>query len=99
MYTLDEVQKAISAECERIENLLLDKNRKYGNSAVEPVRIFSKASAEEQIKVRMDDKIKRLMSDQIDDDEDPIFDLVGYGILLMVSRRLAKKHEPMAQKN
>lgn len=40
--------------------LLLDKNAAYGDSALEPLRIFSQASASEQLKVRLDDKISRL---------------------------------------
>ena len=49
------VQFKISTICDEIKNLLLEKNAKYGNSALDPVRIFSRASAEEQILVRIDD--------------------------------------------
>jgi hypothetical protein len=37
--------------------MLLSKNASYGNSALEPVRIFSKADPVEQLKVRLDDKV------------------------------------------
>ncbi len=72
-----------------IGNLLREKNRKYGDSALSPRRIFSKASAIEQINVRLDDKLSRLMSDQMDDTEDVELDLVGYIIL----KRIAKLRE------
>jgi len=64
--------------------MLISKNKKYGNSALEPKRIFSKASAEEQLLVRIDDKLSR-MSNQ-DEDEDVIEDLLGYLVLLKIAR-------------
>ena len=65
--------------------MLVSKNKKYGNSALNPKRIFSKADAKEQIKVRIDDKLSR-MSNQ-DDDEDVIMDLMGYLVLLRISEK------------
>jgi len=53
-------QELISAECREVERLLLAKNAAYGNSALQPVRIFSKADAVEQLRVRIDDKLSRL---------------------------------------
>ena len=67
--------------------MLLDKNRRYGDSALNPVRIFSKATSSEQILVRLDDKLSRLRSSQLDDDEDVINDLIGYLILLKISKQ------------
>ena len=40
--------------------LLLAKNDAYGNSALDPVRIFSRADPIEQLNVRLDDKLSRL---------------------------------------
>jgi hypothetical protein len=45
-------QQDIASTCDEIKELLLSKNRKYGDSALNPVRIFSQASTIEQIKVR-----------------------------------------------
>ena len=39
---------------------LLYKNQQYGDSALNPSRIFSKASAVEQLLVRIDDKLNRI---------------------------------------
>lgn len=89
MSGLTEAQRFIVEECDRIKEMLLDKNRKYGNSALEPVRIFSKASPREQIRVRLDDKLSRIRNRQNDDDEDPEDDLIGYLILDKVAHRLA----------
>ena len=79
-------QNLIIKKCDEIKELLLEKNRKYGNSALEPIRIFSKADSIEQIKVRIDDKLNRLLSGQMDEDEDVCLDLIGYLILLMIAK-------------
>ena len=38
-----------------ITEMLIAKNQKYGNSAIEPLGIFSDLSPEEGLKVRIDD--------------------------------------------
>ena len=80
----------IRDECKQIAEALIEKNRKYGDSAINPVRIFSKADPAEQINVRLDDKISRIMSGQADEDEDVEFDLIGYLILKRVQRRMSE---------
>ena len=87
------VQKLIKEVCDDLAKMLIEKNRKYGNSALNPVRIFSKADPVEQIKVRMDDKLSRIQSAQGDDDEDPKHDLMGYLILEEVGKRLKMEKE------
>lgn len=77
----------ISAECDAIKSMLLEKNRKYGNSALEPQRIASRASPEEQILVRIDDKLSRWKTSAPGDDEDIVGDLIGYLIMLRVARQ------------
>jgi len=68
-----------------IEKMLIEKNAKYGNSAIEPLGVFSKLSPEEGIKVRIDDKLKRIKNGSLDrDDEDVINDLIGYLVLLKI---------------
>ena len=81
-------QQAIVDVCDQIKSMLLEKNRKYGNSALQPMRVFSKADAEEQMLVRMDDKLSRIKNRQDDDDEDPFMDLAGYLVLFMANRKL-----------
>jgi hypothetical protein len=89
--TLTESQRLITEECNDILEMLLDKNRKYGDSALNPSRIFSRANALEQINVRIDDKLSRVASAQDDDDEDVDLDLIGYLVLRRVARRLQAK--------
>lgn len=77
----------IAEICDELKAMLLEKNRLYGNSALNPIRAFSKADRKEQLNVRIDDKISRLISGQLDDKEDVIKDLIGYLILLLVAQR------------
>ena len=81
--TQDKIKETIA----EVQELLLQKNEQYGNSALEPKRIFANGSAEELIRVRIDDKLNRLMQgdDSIETDEDVIKDLIGYLVLLLMS--------------
>lgn len=72
-----------------VKGLLLDKNRKYGNAALEPLGIFAKGNSSSLINVRIDDKLNRIKNQQDDEDEDAELDLLGYLIL----KRIAKKME------
>lgn len=79
--------------CTTIQDMLLDKNRRYGNSALAPVRICSKADAREQLLVRIDDKLNRLINLGLE--EDTLKDLAGYVILLLI--RLDDERSQRAQ--
>lgn len=87
---MTEHQLLIVDECDRIKEMLLEKNRAYGSSALEPMRIFSKAPTDEQINVRIDDKLSRLARGSAAG-EDVEFDLVGYIVLKRVLRRMNAK--------
>lgn len=84
---VDYAEGKIEEKCENLKQFLKEKNRKYGNSALEGVGIFSNndSDASSFIRLSIDHKLKRLKSDQLDDDEDVIKDLIGYLILLMVA--------------
>ena len=83
--TLD-TQLKIAEVCDNIKSLLLEKNIKYGDSALNPIRILSKSSPTEQILVRIDDKLNRIKQGNIlEDDEDVVSDLIGYFVLLKIS--------------
>tara|TARA_B100000131_G_scaffold311829_1_gene345151 strand:+ start:2418 stop:2780 length:363 start_codon:yes stop_codon:yes gene_type:complete len=80
--TADKIKIAIKD----IENLLLTKNDQYGDSVFSPIRIFSKVDQNEQIRVRIDDKLNRLVhgNDSIEQDIDIVQDLIGYLVLLYI---------------
>ena len=85
MNEVTQSQCDIASICDQLKELLLEKNRKYGDSALNPVRVFSKASPIEQIRVRLDDKLSRLRNQQDDEDEDVLTDLIGYIVLYKVA--------------
>ena len=93
--TMNETEQKISVICDDIKELLIHKNRKYGNSALEPNRIFSKCSATEQLLVRIDDKLNRIMKGAglLATDEDVVNDLIGYLVLLKISMESDKHNE------
>jgi len=81
-----ESQIKIAQVCDDIKALLLEKNTKYGDSALNPVRVMSQASPVEQILVRIDDKLSRIKHGNIlEDDEDVVSDLIGYFVLLKIA--------------
>lgn len=77
----EKFDKAIDNILSQVSNMLKEKNRKYGNSIIKPVRIFSKASVGEQIRVRIDDKLSRLVRGDGNNTEDTRMDLIGYLII------------------
>lgn len=83
-----DTQHLIAKECIHIARVLLEKNRKYGDSALKPIRAFSKSGADEQLRVRLDDKLTRLINRAKDEDEDVELDFIGYLILLRIWRQL-----------
>ena len=86
----NKTEATICNVCEDVADFLIEKNRQYGDSAINPVRVFSGASDIEQINVRMDDKLSRIRTSKPEDQEDARLDLVGYLILDMVKKRLSE---------
>lgn len=68
-----------------IENILISKNKAYGDAALNPIRAFSKASRIEQLNVRIDDKISRIQRGTDFEDEDTVRDLIGYLVLRLIA--------------
>ena len=80
----------IRAVCDDLKDMLVSKNARYGDSALDPVRVFSRADPVEQIKVRLDDKLSRLSRGagmDASDGEDVVNDLMGYLVLLKIALR------------
>lgn len=80
-------KQLLEDELNDIKKLLLFKNERYGNSALEPLRVFSKDSPLAQLEVRIDDKLSRIANQSAGEDEDAVLDLIGYLLIY----RLAKK--------
>jgi hypothetical protein len=85
MHYLSEFEVELDKVLQELKEVLIQKNKAYGDAALNPVRIFSKADAVEQIKVRLDDKISRLARGK-EAGEDVYLDLMGYLILLRIAQ-------------
>ena len=88
-----ETQFTIGQVCDEIKEMLIAKNKSYGDSAIDPIRIFSKADNTEQIKIRIDDKLSRISRGTEFYGDNDIDDLVGYLILLKIARELNNVNE------
>ena len=76
----------IKLKCQEVEDLLIQKNDAYGDSALNPVGIFSSLKASEAIRIRLDDKLKRIANVGLNDEtEDTLLDCAGYMVLLMIA--------------
>jgi len=82
-----QTQEDIRRVTKEIGEFLVEKNKAYGDSALEPVRVFSRADAVEQLLVRIDDKLSRFMRGHEFPGDNDIDDLIGYLILLKVAQR------------
>jgi len=84
---MQDSQQQIANICDKVKDLLLARNLKYGDSALSPIRVLSKSSPIEQILVRIDDKLNRLKQGNglLESDEDVVIDLIGYFVLLRVA--------------
>ena len=81
-----EAGKEIFDACHEIAHMLINKNISYGNSALDPVRVFSKTGPREQLYVRIDDKLNRLMKGTEYPGDNDIDDLIGYLVLLKIAK-------------
>ena len=81
-----ETEESIDRVVSEIKQMLIAKNRAYGDSALEPVRVFSKAENIEQLYVRIDDKLSRVKRGHEYPGDDTISDLIGYLVLLLIAK-------------
>jgi hypothetical protein len=84
----EKTQAKISEVCDEVKSMLIAKNKSYGDSALNPVRIFSTSNNVEQLHVRVDDKLSRISRGGSFVGDNDIDDLIGYLILLKIAREL-----------
>lgn len=89
----DLFKKELQVVLNQIGSMLEQKNAAYGDSALNPVRIFSKADPLEQLKVRIDDKLSRLARGAAAG-EDVIHDLLGYLVIYRMQMNRLKPYDP-----
>lgn len=84
----DETKRLIAEAGIRLACLLIQKNARYGNSALEPIAVFARdITPAQRLAVRMDDKVNRIvhgLGTNGGDAEDPRVDLAGYLLLDIV---------------
>lgn len=79
-------EQEIIKQCEEVKQLLLEKNKAYGDSALSGVKIFSRLDSIQGIMIRIDDKLSRIKNRGITSEtEDTVMDLIGYLILLRIA--------------
>ncbi len=83
---LTQTQQGIMQVFNSMKDVVIEKNRRYGDAALAPKQIFSKLDAGEGIKVRIDDKISRIMNNGGAIRKNDVADLMGYLALLSVSQ-------------
>jgi hypothetical protein len=86
----EKFKELLANELDEIFEMLVSKNKAYGNSALEPIRAHSKSDPIEQLNVRMDDKLSRLVRGEAAG-EDASMDYVGYYFLKKVAEKVQKK--------
>lgn len=87
-----EFQHDLQQVLDMIRQFLTEKNRKYGDAALNPNQTFSTASPIELINVRLDDKLSRVKNRQNDEDEDPELDIIGYLLLKQIVKMRAMQN-------
>lgn len=81
---MNETQEKIITICDAIKDILLYKNQKYGNSALEPLCIFNKSKIINSIFIRLDDKLSRIKNCKDEDYKiNDLVDIIGYLVLLL----------------
>jgi hypothetical protein len=98
--TIDKV--SIAKECVLLSDLLIKKNRDYGNSVQEQFEEYGLTS----ILIRLDDKLRRLKNllsnPQLVKDEsvlDTMNDLAGYAVLGSLCLQIDKEKNPVLNKH
>ena len=82
MNTEDDINRV----CNATRDLLLKKNRAYGDSALTPISIFGTGNPIVSIGARMDDKLARLKTLGVGAQTiDTLYDLHGYLTLLLIA--------------
>ena len=90
-----ETQKKITDITDKVRDMLIAKNKAYGNSALEPINIFSKGGSAQSLCARIDDKLARIKNVGLNDaTEDTLFDLCGYLVLLIIATEEEEKAKP-----
>lgn len=85
---LTDTQNKIVNYCSKISEILIYKNKMYGNSALVPKGIFYKGNAQDSILIRLDDKLGRIINNNGELRVNDIVDIIGYLVLLLIAKNV-----------
>lgn len=77
-------QTKIDILFKNFSEFLIEKNKRYGDSALYPINVFSKQDSDSQICNRLDDKLSRIQNSE-ELRKNDICDTFGYLTLLMIN--------------
>jgi hypothetical protein len=83
---MTETQEKITVIFDSLRDVVIEKNKRYGDAALSPQKIFSKLEPGEGIKVRIDDKLSRILHNRGEIRKNDVADLMGYLALLAVTQ-------------
>ena len=90
---MTETEIKIEAVCENLKKLLFEKNKKYGDSALNPINIFAKTNTGlDKLLVRLDDKISRINNSE-ELRKNDVWDMLGYLVLLIISKEWIQNND------
>ena len=79
----EETEKQIKTVCDNLADFLIVKNRRYGDSVLKPINVFSKNSPRGALMVRLDDKLSRIRNSS-ELRKNDVTDTLGYMVLLCI---------------
>lgn len=89
--TLEQANDCIREVCDELAAFLITKNTSYGNAAFTPMTVFSEGSPLDRIRVRLDDKLGRIVRGRAFPGDNDREDLLGY---LMLERAIIRFQQP-----
>lgn len=86
-YDPETFEHEVSLITNEIREILIRKNLSYGDSVLNPIRVFSKSPTDEQINVRLDDKLSRIARGKEYPGDDTLIDIIGYLVMKIIKHR------------
>lgn len=81
----EKVRDAMDILFSNFNRFLKEKNKRYGNSAISPMQIFSKVEPNTKICSRLDEKLQRIMN-STELKKNDVCDVFGYTALLLIQK-------------
>jgi hypothetical protein len=86
MFNQDQVNRLIEKVYNSHKKMLSEKNKRYGNAALDPLGIFSKeGDSLRSMFVRLDDKLSRIKNSE-ELRKNDVSDIIGYLMLVCINK-------------